>query len=163
MLDIGSKLQVLVDLRISRIGRAADLLWIQFGELNQIPSTYGTRTVGEWALHVQTSWRFVDKDDITIGIGDVYVYPNGDPYDWELGGDSNFDLIAKELNKSFSERVTVRTLNYDHVGGFVIEVSNGSQFEVFPKISSKIPGIEHWRLFQPAKDGEHFICSTSEQ
>jgi hypothetical protein len=50
----------------------------------------------EWALHIQFPWRIVHASRILVSWGDFYVLPDGDePYDWDAGGDSLFDVLAE--------------------------------------------------------------------
>ena len=134
---------------------------MQFGALRYIKTRHGDKSVGEWALHIQTSWKFVRDAEIVVAVGDLYLRPDGESYDWDDGGDSNFDLQAYELNNTFSSAsVVVQRVDCDDVGSFSLAFSDSFRFDVFPKISDSIDDVEHWRLFQPDSDGYHFVCQT---
>ncbi|GAB5404407.1 MAG: hypothetical protein Aurels2KO_26380 [Aureliella sp.] len=154
-------LQSVAGLPLAKIGRSADLLWLQFGDLREVDTRYGAKTVGDWAIHIQTSWRFVSNAQITLAVGDLYLLPSGDSYDWDIGGDSNFDIIARDFNKLLSSTsLLVQNTKCDDVGGFSLSFSNGIRFDVFPKISDTIDDIEHWRMFAPNTDDKHTVCET---
>lgn len=151
----------LKDLRISKLGRAADLVWLQFGVLRDVNTRYGTKTVGEWALHIQTSWRFVRESKIVVGVGDLYIFPDGETYDFEGNRLSKFDERANQLNQSIATSdILVQQVLCDDVGGFSLVFTDNSRFDVFPKISEDTIDIEHWRLLQPEGSAEHVVCET---
>ena len=101
-MEYENALKSLAGMPLAKIGRAADLLWLQFGDLREVETRRGVNTVGEWAIHIQTSWRFVRNAQITLAVGDLYLFPNGDCYDWDAGGDSNFDTITRDFNDTLS-------------------------------------------------------------
>lgn len=167
MPDHEEVLSVLKGLRLQKIGRAADMLWMQFGELREVPSRRGgTREIGDWALHIQTSWRFTRRDRIILGVLDFYAYPDADAsaYDWDRGGESRFDRIASPLNQSLrAEEIRVRHLACDDVGSITLHLDTDLHFAVFPNFSSDYPDREYWRFFQPIKDRHdhpHYVVST---
>ena len=152
-------------LRLRCIGRAADLLWLHFGELRQIPARGGgTREVGEWALHIQTPWRFTRGTRIVVGIRDLYHYADsGESFDWDKGGESRFDRLAASLNRDFeTSAYTVTSITCDRVGGFSLYFGPEFSFDVFPDEASTSPDSEFWRLFAPAIGSPHFIVATDE-
>ncbi len=156
-------LSVLDDLRVRQIGRAADLLWMHFGDWREVPSQRGgTRQVGEWALHVQTSWRFTRRDRILLGVLDLYAYAeDGSDFDWDRDGESRFDRLATSLNQSFrDDDIRVRHLACDEVGSITLHLDTDLHFSVFPHFSSDYPDREYWRFFQPSTEGAHHIVST---
>ena len=160
-MDYQNAINKLVGLPLAKIGRAADLLWLQFGTLRQVTTKHGDKSVGDQAVHVQTSWRFVRDAKIILAVGDLYLLPNGDYYDWDVGGDSNFDILARDLNDLFSSAsVVVLNAQCDDLGGFSLALSDGTRFDVFPKLSDTIGEIEHWRMFQPGANCVHTVCQT---
>ena len=50
----------------------------------------------------------------------------------------------------------VEGVRADSVGGFQLALSGGLTLDVFPDHS--LPG-EHWRLFSPGADAEHFVVT----
>jgi hypothetical protein len=161
---IQEALAPLVGLPLRRLGRAADLLWVQFGEMRELPDRRGgTRWVGEWALHVQCPWRLTRPPAILLARGDCfYEADSGDPYDWNAGGESRFDRCAAPLNREFeSSPPQVETVAVDEVGGFTLRLSGDLVFEVFPDECSGTDA-EHWRFFQPGGDGPHVVFPEDE-
>ncbi len=158
-------LAALAGLRIREIGRAADLLWVQFGEWRTVPCRKGgTRQVGQWALHVQTSWRFTQGESIVLGVHDLYAYDDEEAtsFDWEKCGESRFDRIASGLNARFGdEEMVVESVACDAVGSLTLRLGGGLEFAVFPNSSSDYPEREFWRLFAPATDGPHYVVETA--
>jgi hypothetical protein len=150
--NIQETLAPLVGLPLRCIGRAADLLWVQFGNLRELANIRGgTRTVGDWALHVQCPWRITQPPTILVARGDCYYEASsGEPYDWATAGESRFDRYALSLNKEFKfSPPLVKAVDVDVVGGFSLRFNSAYIFEVFPDKSSDSDS-EHWRLFQPA-------------
>lgn len=161
---IQKTLAPLVGLPLRRIGRAADLLWVQFGEMRELPDRRGgTRTVGEWSLHVQCPWRITRPPTILVARGDChYVAGSDEPYDWDAAGESRFDRCAAPLNREFeSSPPTVEAVVTDAVGGFSLRLTGGYIFEVFPDDSTG-SDTEHWRFFQPGRDESHFVFPEPE-
>lgn len=79
--SIHQALKPLIGLPFRSIGRATNLLWLQFGERHQIPPRRGgTKVVGDWAVNVQCPWRFIRQDRILVGYHDFYYTPN-----WHVG------------------------------------------------------------------------------
>ncbi len=158
-------LSVLAGLRIRAIGRAADLLWVQFGEWRTVPCrSGGTKQVGQWALHVQTSWRFAQAGRILLGLLDLYATDDAEAtaFDWNKDGQSRFDRIASGLNERFrNEEVVVEEVMCDAVGSVTLRLGGGLVFAIFPNGSSDYPEREFWRLFAPSTDGPHYVVETS--
>ena len=67
-MECNNAIESLVGMPLSKIGRAADLLWLQFGTLREVATQYGEKTIGDWAIHVQTSWRFVRDAQIILSL-----------------------------------------------------------------------------------------------
>lgn len=156
---IQQTLAPLIRLPLRCIGRAADLLWVHFGEFREIPDRKGgTRTVGEWALHVQCPWRITRPPTILVARGDCFYEAGSDePYDWDAAGESRFDRCAAPLNREFeSSPPRVEAVVVDAVGGFSLRLAGGCIFEVFPDDSTG-GHSEHWRFFQPGRDERHFV------
>ncbi len=141
----------LVGLPLRCFGRAADLLWVHFGEFREIPDRKGgTRTVGEWALHVQCPWRITQPPSILIAHGDCFHAADSDePYDWDAVGESRFDRRALPLNQEFeSSPPRVVSVAVDAVGGFTLQLDTGYFFDVSPDDSTG----EWWRIFRPGRE-----------
>ena len=156
-------LSVLSGLRVRKIGRAADMLWMHFGDWREFRSGRGgTRQVGDWALHVQTSWRFTRRDRILLGVLDLFAYAeDGSDFDWDRDGESRFDRLAAALNQSFrDDDIRVRRIACDEVGSITFYLDTELHFSVFPNFSSDYLDREYWRFFQPATEEPHHIVSA---
>lgn len=156
---IQKTLAPLAGLPLRCIGRAADLLWVHFGEMREVPDRKGgTRTVGEWALHVQCPWRLIRAPRILVARRDCFYEADSDAhYDRDGGGESRFDRLAKPLNLQFENSPPrVELIMVDSVGGFTLHLAGCYDFEVFPDESTG-SDCEHWRLFQPGSEQEHFV------
>ena len=156
---IQKALAPLIALPLRCIGRAADLLWVHFGEFREIPYRKGgTRTVGDWALHVQCPWQFARPPSILIARSDCfYAADSSEPYDWDAAGKSRFDGRAGPLNREFeSSPPRVVAVAADSVGGFTLRFDSGHVLEVFPD-DGTVSGSECWRIFRPGRDERHFV------
>src|SRR5215475_8435226 len=71
--EIESSLQALIGQPLLSAGRAADLEWFQFGKPQTVMNSRGeTKTVGEYALHIQCAWRIRDSAGIIVASRDRY-------------------------------------------------------------------------------------------
>jgi hypothetical protein len=161
----GDALQVLQGLPLRRIGRAADMLWLHFGEWRDAPSRHrGSRQVGEWALHLQTAWNFARNGRILVGTRDFYFYAEGgDDFDFDKEGKSRFDDYAAELNQEFeSEPPRVTRIACDSFGMLTLGLTADLTFSALPTAASASTDFEFWRLFQPATENPHYVVMTDE-
>jgi hypothetical protein len=150
----------LVGLPLQSIGRAANMLWIHFGKMREVPTRKGgKKKVGQWAIHVSCPWRIVHLEKIVVAYHDYYRSPSGKYLeDWDSFGKSQFDCAAKSLNKKFKS-VPPKLLSAvaDDVNGFTLNLSQDFRLDVFPDDSFKSGNTEHWRLFEPAMETKHFV------
>lgn len=164
-----TKVQVLKGLQFQCLGRAADLLCMHFGSMHEITYSNGkTAVVGEWALHVDTTWRMISDSKIFVGNSDMnYQAGNGnfndcDFYDWDIGGKSRFDEKAELLNHKLKDaRTFVQGVKCSDVGDLKLDFQNGDTFQINCNISSDFSEYELWRLFEPAYESPHFVADTS--
>ncbi len=155
----------LVGLPLRCIGRAADVLWVHFGEYQEIPSPRGgMRTVGEWALHVQCPWRITRPPLIIAGRIDLHFGIEGEePFNWDENriGSNRFDRLITGINGEFeTSPPLVSEVVMDSVGGFTLRLERGYTLDVFPAENSESSG-EHWRIFRPGVDS-HFVFPDRE-
>jgi hypothetical protein len=158
-------LKNLLDLPLWSIGRAGSLEWFAFGsERREIPLKNGKyKTVSDYALHVQCSWRIRDKNKILIASRDRF-YPSGaDPYaeidnfEWDKDGANQLDQRITEFMARETLPLNVRQIVADDIGSFKLKLNDTYFFEVFPDNSI---ATEYWRLFRPYSDQEHFVCTN---
>jgi hypothetical protein len=156
-------LRVLDTLRLRRVGKAADMLWMHFGDYRTYTDDRGElREVGEWALHLQCPWRFVRSGSIVLASTDFYYYPDSDePYDRDRGGETLFDRRANQFNRVLdSGEFCVSTVSCGACGAFELEFGSAFHFAVFPAASDGSPSGEFWRLFRPDRDERHYVVSS---
>jgi hypothetical protein len=156
-------LRVLNGLRLRRVGAAADMLWMHFGDYRTVTDRRGeSREVGQWALHFQCPWRFVRTGSIILASTDFYYHPEGDEsYDWNRGGESLFDRRANQFNRVLETgEFRVSTVSVGDCGAFQLTFSPDFHFAVFPAASDNSPHDEFWRLFRPSYDEPHYVVST---
>lgn len=146
-------------LQLQYIGRAADLLWAGFGALHDSPKSKSGKRA-EWALHLQCSWRITRLSEIVVSVGDFYVAPNlEDEYNWDAGGESLFDMLCGKFMAELKKHpLHVIDITYDNAGGFSLLFERNYRLDVFPARSS-LRNDEHWRLFQPDVNTDHYVFS----
>jgi hypothetical protein len=138
---------------------------MSFGQLREVPARRGgTRQVGQWAIHVQTAWRFVRESEIFVGITDMHYYADdGSNFDWEKGGESRFDRLAAQLNEELEDEGNIVTdVNCDDADGFTLFFRSGLRCDVLPCVSFNSPKCEFWRFFEPASGNDHYVVGTIE-
>jgi len=161
---IQEALTPVVGLPLRCIGRAANMLWLHFGEMRIVPAHGGgTKTVGDWAIHVQCPWRISQLGRIVIAYHDFYYSPDGDALDdWDTLGKSRFDSVAARLCTEFeTTSPVVASADPDDVGGFSVRFSRDYRLDVFPADSDD--SSEHWRVFQPGATSKHFVFREHEK
>lgn len=144
-------------------GRAADLMWLAFGQRQIIKDFRGKpREVGEYALHVQCAWRFVQDEKVVVGNRDLY-YPRGykDPKDeipkgfnWDVQGTNRCDEVLAELFAGGTNQFVVERVEVRQAGELALILERDLTMQIFPNDS--LDG-EHWRLFRPGSDEPHSI------
>ena len=143
------------------IRRCVDMLCFCLG--NEIKDDEGC-TCAEYALHIQTSWRFVKGDVILLASRDIYLpqdeaLDNGE-YDFEeqstqkeiTATSSIFDVSMHDFEKHF-ENATVKSFDISPLGDLRIDFTNGVYFETFTPSARK---IEEWRFLPPGEE-DHFV------
>ena len=146
------------------IGRAADMLWVQFGREVSAPTARDPdRTTGEYALHVQCPWRLSGTAGVVAGSNDIYVPADPDideaDFRWDRPGASIGDeRLRRWIEAHAAAPLIVQAVEIDRCGGFVLRLQQDFAFETFPDATSTPHDIrEHWRLLQPGRDARHFV------
>lgn len=149
-----------VGLPLRTIGRACNLLWLHFGQWREVPDRGGrTKTVGEWALHVQGEWTLSKLWQPVTSSADYYVSPDGQDLgnDWDRPGSSQFDAAAAALSAAWdSSPPIVASVNCAPNGAFFVTFNDGMILSV---AHIETEGDESWRLFNPGTDNPHFVVS----
>jgi hypothetical protein len=156
---------VLVGKALWECTRAADLASFALGERREVPcSRGGTRTVGEFALHVQCAWRITREDQVLVGSHDLY-YPAdyGDegreiPPDFDWDRDPNRrDKLLRLLFEDGKRLFVVEAVEVGTAGSLHIALGDGFCLDVFPDDSLN---DERWRLFRPGFVEPHFVVTA---
>jgi hypothetical protein len=164
---IEQALQALMDLPLCSAGRAATLFWFHFGSQREVVDRDGeTKLVGEYALHVECTWRITGLGGIAVGSGDLY-YPAGVPvsrnskdFDWRKQGANRADeRLSTLLHQLAQAPLVVEGVWADATGSIRLTLSHGYALEVFPSDSLQGEYSEHWRLFQPSLNQPHYVLT----
>ncbi|HLK07041.1 MAG TPA: hypothetical protein VKV30_03840 [Candidatus Angelobacter sp.] len=144
-------------------GRAADLMWLAFGQRQIIKDFRGEpREVGEYALHVQCAWRFVQDEKVVVGNRDLY-YPRGyrdakeeipRGFNWDVQGANRCDELLAELFAGGANQFVVQRVEAGQAEELALMLEGGLTLQIFPNDS--LEG-EHWRLFRPGTDEQHCV------
>lgn len=112
--------------------------------------------VGDYALHIQCSWRIIRGDEILVGKEDLYQPQDSTAsdtlFDWKKG-----NLQDERIKKLFADdqrQFTVVGTALRAGGELDILFDDELRLEVFPNSSLQTHETEHWRLFAPALDPE---------
>ncbi|HEV8492919.1 MAG TPA: hypothetical protein VGR76_11640 [Candidatus Angelobacter sp.] len=153
----------LVGMPLWDAGRAADLLWLAFGQRQTIQDFRGKpREVGEYALHVQCAWRFAQNEKVLVGNRDLY-YPRGykNPreeiprdFNWDVQGANRCDEVLATLFAGGTKQFVVQRVETRQAGELALLLEGGLTLQIFPNDS--LEG-EHWRLFRPGSDAPHWV------
>jgi hypothetical protein len=114
-------------------------------------------------LHVQCAWRIAGPTGILVGSADRYLAAGPDPlkdyetFEWDRPGANRCDeRMATFFDARGIDVPVVEAASADYAGGFRLDLSGGLTLDVFPDDSL---GGEHWRLFQPGTEWEHFVVT----
>jgi hypothetical protein len=155
--------RVLVGKGLWRCTRAADMACFDFGRRRKVAGRNGAeKEVGDYALHVECGWRIIHGDRVAVGRHDLYYpaeYDENEPipedFDWQYNSNRHDKLLAS-LFKNGTREFEVHDVEVGMAGSFRIILQDGFSLEVFP--SDSLSG-EHWRLFEPDRDGPHFVVT----
>ena len=151
----------IIGAKFHSIRRVVDMLCFNLG--NEVKDDEG-QTYAEYALHIQTSWRFVKDDVILLASRDIYLpqdeaLDNG-YYDYDeqstqkeiTATSSIFDVAMHDFKKHF-ENATVKSFDISPLGDLRIDFTNGVYFETFTPSARK---CEEWRFLPPGEE-DHFV------
>ena len=136
---IQEQLDQVIGLRLWGVGRAASLLWLQFGERHTVPAWGGgTKQVGSFALHIDC------------------------PSSWTLGGRVIADVTseAEVLTKLISPPIVCQAAMGQARGSFEFLFDNGTRFAVRVEDDADPEADEYWRLLEPTLDNAHFVVGA---
>jgi len=155
-------LQPLIGLPMWSGGRAANLVWLQFGTKRTVVDRSGENEVGDFALHLQCFWRIRDSKTIFVAASDRF-YPRGDPFeeaedfDWT---EPNMNRCDEKLEELFHGRrasyLVVQSIQTDKYGGFSLSFRASLKLEVY--LDDTVDS-EKWRIFRPRSEDKHFVVT----
>lgn len=138
-------LSELTGLPLSRQTRAANIQCFLFGELTIVSDK---KSVGEFALHLQSPWRLTSATGIIAGSGDLYQQADQTAaYDPDFEWDQfNANLRDIKLEKLLAEnKLVVTSAKADAFGGLTLEFNHHISLTVFTDVSAEGEN-EYWRL-----------------
>lgn len=154
-------LEPLIGLPLWSMGRAGSLIWLQFGQKRRVKDWFGnqkTKTVGEYALHLQTQWRLTQDSRILVGRQDMYLPTNPrlhpDKFDWAQPGLNRCDRTLHTLFRRNQQPWIVQAVDTDSFGRIKLEFADGQMLETFTAGTTR-GGL--WRLFQAYENVPHFV------
>jgi hypothetical protein len=165
---INNILRDLIGLPLNPTTRAANMQMFSFGAIINITLTSPkkgpiSKSVGEFALHLQCPWRLTNENEIIVGSGDLYqqadeIAEYDENYNYyEL----NANLRDVKLDKLINEnKLSVISINADKFGGLEICFDNNIKLNVFPDLASKADN-EYWRLIDFKNEKSKYIESWS--
>lgn len=160
---INKILSSLTGLPFTQTTRAANMECLKFGTVYRTDKDEQSYNVGEFALHLQCSWRFTNETEIIVGSGDLYQQADetadyDEDYDY-LQFDANMRDV--KLEKLINENnLIILSADFDKFGGLEIWFNNNIKLTVFPSISSKTEN-EFWRLIDFRKEESYHLESWS--
>ena len=148
-------------------GRAADMLWLQFGARVGAPMARDpNREVGEYAVHVMCPWRLSGSSGVITGQNDMYVPADPDvdesDFRWDKAGSSIVDHQLRRWIQAHEQApLRVVDISVDRCAGFILRFRHGIAFEIFPDAFSMPHDTrEHWRIFEPGRETPHFVVNN---
>ena len=160
---IENELKYLLGLPLENAGRSVNLVWFSFGEKKIIKNKDGSvKSVGDYVLHIQCSWRITKGSQILVASRDIYT-PSArwkgaeDQFEWDIYGmnrcDERIEELLKENDKS---KMIIESIHADSVGGVRMFFRDNCVLELFPDDSNE---EEFWRIFIPGNIRSHFIVT----
>ena len=158
-------LRVLVGIPFWSIGRAGDLVWIQFGQRRRVwTRSGGWKLVGDFAIHLQCAWRIRNSSSLIVASGDVYFPPfekkPSRAWRWDVGPNRFDNRVKRFLRERPRAIARVVRVYADDVGGLRVEMTKGMVLEVFPSDTLDGKGAEYWRFFRPSQNLPHFVVTN---
>lgn len=121
-----------------KIGRSADLIWIAMKGVDG----------KDYALHMQTFFRFCNDEDVLITDMDKYQpisqMTDNEDFDWDVKGSNLLDKWCDEFNKNLSDSIIINSIDINNFGDLKIYFSNSITLTVFVDTTSN---DECWRFF----------------
>jgi hypothetical protein len=152
-------LQPLVGEPFMDFGRAADMMWLGFGEETPAPTKRDPeRRAALHRLNVSCPLRLDSANGVLVASSDIYRQPRGttwsEDFHWDAQGANLFDRsVAAYWEEHQPGSAVVDRVDADAFGGLQLQLSNGHIIRIFPSSSE---AYEHWRYFEINGD-RHFV------
>jgi len=162
--DVNDFLKSLVGLSFTHTTRAANMECLKFGTLF-IEKNGKNLNIGLFALHLQTSWRIVDKSGLIVGSDDLYERADeSDEYDENYDYyEFNANLRDIKLSKLIKKRkLIIVSAKADKYGSLKISFNKNIKLVVFPTSTTKAY-TEYWRILdfrKGYKKSKHLVSGT---
>ncbi len=152
-------LQPLVGERFADFGRAADMIWMGFGNQVAAPTERDPeRRCARHRIHVSGLCRLDSQHAIVAASGDIHsAAVDGEDLDQfacSAPAANRFDVAVSEYwLRHEAALVTLTRVESDPLGTLALTLSNGHSITVFPDRASS---YEHWRYFEIGAE-QHFV------
>jgi hypothetical protein len=158
--ELDTAIDSLIGLLVLSTGRAADMQWFQFGEAVTRTNRAGqTRTVGQYALHVQCAWRIMRGATVVVGSDDIGYDARGTATAAVADSNQRSTWRDARVAKLVShEALRVTTVDISDVAFARFELNHTYALQLLPMTS--IVG-ERWRLLRNIEPTKHWIVSDS--
>ena len=145
-------LNLLTNKRLSKLGHAANMLWISFGQDIMVTDYRGKqKCVGEYALHIQCPWRITRKQDVLLSSRDMISLLENDSA-------NSFESKCAYLCSYLKENTElVESVHMNCFGDITIQCTN-IQIDSFVCTSGV---CESWRLID-FTSGTHYVMEEEE-
>ena len=171
---INKELSTLVSQPMRFIYRFLDMICLEFGETIEKSSMHyengETSAVneyaGEFALHVQTSFRLTTRSSIIFTSNDMFQpsnkasrYDDGDLEKLDLGikGNNRLDEMLDEFFVDLNGFI-VKNARVNALGDLYIQFENKLVFQAMTDVTES---IECWRLFRHNYNSEHLVVGST--
>lgn len=147
---ITERMSIILGAKNVRIGRVFDLVWIA------IKGTDGR----DYALHMQTFFRFCNQEEILITDTDKYLPASPeidyDTFNWDVQGNNLLDKWCEEFNKNLSDKIIIDSVEINNFGDLTVYFSNFITLTVYAGMASD---EECWRFFEWNGKEEHLVIT----
>jgi hypothetical protein len=141
------------------LGRAADMVWMGFGDVVAAPTRRDPeRRSARHRIHVSCPLRLDSRAAVLIASSDIYRPGQGRdesmPFEWDKPGANLFDAsVAAFWAEHEPGSSVLESVDADAFGGLQLGLSSGHAIKIFPNRSG---ADEHWRYFE-IDGGDHFV------
>lgn len=132
-------LKDLVGMPLWAVGRAASLVWLQFGERHTVKGYRGgTKEVGTYALHIDCPWSWRKSNEVV----------------------ADNDSDVSELERFVLAPLKCIGLTASDNGSFELRFDNRTRLVVSVEEDADPEADEYWRLLEPALDSPDFVVGS---